>query len=257
MPSGSTTFDIEAKGSSYNSYRLAGTVSWSISGSTVSWTMSYTTYEWVIRMGSPGSYYWGFQGLANSAVRLYVGDEYVENTAQYSGYSYGTHANKSQNSWQAVKTGSLSATSTVESGTIIVRPTIVVPNKDAELPFILAWDVTYNGNGSTSGSTASQLKVKETSLTLSSNGFVRTNYSFLRWNTEEDGTGTDYNPGDTYSADSDLTLYAQWKKNNIPVFTNSNGTVYQVEKAYANIPGVGVKEVTVYTNVGGTIYELT
>ncbi len=42
---------------------------------------------------------------------------------------------------------------------------------------------------------------------------------------------------------------------NIPLFANSAGTVYQVEKAYANVSGVGVKEVTVYANVGGEIKE--
>ena len=33
---------------------------------------------------------------------------------------------------------------------------------------------------------------------------------FVEWNTASDGTGTSYDPGDTYSADADVTLYAIW-----------------------------------------------
>lgn len=227
-----------------------GTVSWLISGSTVTWTMTYQTFEWV-RNGK-------FLGVTNSKVRLYVGESYAESsTLQFSGYPQGQQSSRSDSGWVYIKSGTLTITTNLVAGPISVRPYIVVNNGSTTLEFNLAWNVTYNGNGADGGSTATQMKVVDTDLNIASNGFTRTNYTFLGWNTEADGSGTSYAPGDTYSANAGLTLYAQWKKNNIPVFTNSNGTVYQVEKAYANIPGVGVKEVTVYTNVGGTIYELT
>ena len=35
-------------------------------------------------------------------------------------------------------------------------------------------------------------------------------HDFKEWNTAESGDGTSYKPGDTYSADEDVTLYAQW-----------------------------------------------
>ena len=53
-----------------------------------------------------------------------------------------------------------------------------------------------------------------------------------------------------------MTLYAIWKKNNIPVFVNKDGVIYQVEKAYANVGGT-IKECTVYANVDGVIKEFT
>lgn len=249
-PTGSQSFDISG-----SSYRLSGTITWSISGSTVTWTMNYTTYEWVIRMGTSGNHYWGFQGLTNSAVRLYVGSSYVENTNQYSGYPYGTHANKSENAWQQVKTGTLTTTSSVSTSTVSVQPVIVVPNVRTTQSYILGWSVSYDGNGSTSGSTSAQTKVIDTNLTLRSNGFTRTNYTFLRWNTKADGTGTNYDAGAIYTADSAVTLYAQWKKNNIPVYTNLNGEIKQFEKVWANVNGE-IKECTVYVNVNGTIYHL-
>lgn len=114
------------------------------------------------------------------------------------------------------------------------------------------WTVAYNGNGSTGGSTASQTKTYGVSLTISDNGFTRTNYTFVEWNTKADGSGTSYDPGDSYTGNAALTLYAQWKKNNIPVYVNVSGTVYQVEKAYTNVGGT-IKECTVYANVGGVI----
>ena len=39
-----------------------------------------------------------------------------------------------------------------------------------------------------------------------------TDYSFQGWNTMADGSGTAYAPGARYSADEDVTLYAQWKE---------------------------------------------
>ena len=41
----------------------------------------------------------------------------------------------------------------------------------------------------------------------------RDNYRFLGWNTEEDGSGRDYDPEDTFDMpDEDVHLYAQWRR---------------------------------------------
>lgn len=37
-----------------------------------------------------------------------------------------------------------------------------------------------------------------------------TSYTFKNWNTKADGSGTSYNPSASYTANSDVTLYAQW-----------------------------------------------
>ncbi|MBK5200841.1 MAG: InlB B-repeat-containing protein [Spirochaetaceae bacterium] len=38
--------------------------------------------------------------------------------------------------------------------------------------------------------------------------------NFIGWNTEEDGTGTTYNEGDSFiMPNNDVTLYAMWKSN--------------------------------------------
>lgn len=118
---------------------------------------------------------------------------------------------------------------------------------------LITYPVTFNGNGNDGGETAAQSKVYGTPLVLSQNGFTRTNYTFLYWNTAADGSGTTYAAGASYGANAALTLYAIWKKNNIPVYVNDNGTIRQVEKAYINDNGT-IKECTVYLNVNDNIY---
>ena len=83
--------------------------------------------------------------------------------------------------------------------------------KTLTAPALITYAVTYNGNGSDGGSTAAQEKIDGVDLTLASNGFTRTGYNFVRWNTAPDGSGTDYAAGSAYTANAALTLYAVWE----------------------------------------------
>ena len=56
-----------------------------------------------------------------------------------------------------------------------------------------SYTITYNANGGS---------VSPSSKTVSC--------TFSKWNTKADGTGTSYNPGDNYTTDANVTLYAQW-----------------------------------------------
>lgn len=120
---------------------------------------------------------------------------------------------------------------------------------------LITYTITYKANGGT-GSDQTQTKNYGTAVTLkAASTFTRTNYTFVSWNTKADGTGTTYNAGASYATNAALTLYAIWKKNNIPVFINVSGTIKQAEKAYINVNGT-VKEATMYIRIGSTIYEL-
>lgn len=100
---------------------------------------------------------------------------------------------------------------------------------------INTWTVSYNGNNATGGSTASQTKTYNKALTLRTNGFTRTNYSFVNWNTASNGSGTSYAAGGTLPANvnNTVTLYAQWSLDHanpsIGTFTvkrcDANGTL--------------------------------
>ena len=39
---------------------------------------------------------------------------------------------------------------------------------------------------------------------------TRTGFTFNGWNTQQDGSGAQYDPGDTAMFDANTTLYAQW-----------------------------------------------
>ena len=107
-------------------------------------------------------------------------------------------------------------------------------------------DVTFNGNGSTSGSTASQ--TASSSTTLNPNGFAKTGYTFLKWNTAVDGTGVSYNSGYTYSFAAGLILYAVWSKNLTISYSGNDSTSGSVPTSQAYY--VGGPKLTVATNTG-------
>lgn len=82
-------------------------------------------------------------------------------------------------------------------------------NADAVLYAVWSRTVTYNGNGNTGGSTTASTATGNTALTIKANGFIKTHYDFVKWNTQADGGGTDYSAGTTYTGGT-TTLYAIW-----------------------------------------------
>ena len=92
------------------------------------------------------------------------------------------------------------------------------------------YSVEYNANGGT-GAPSSQIKSHGEDLTLSSQIPTRTDYTFICWNTEEDGSGDAYYPGSIYSANDDVTLYAQWESSLHTVcFIDWDGTVLSTQQ---------------------------
>ena len=84
------------------------------------------------------------------------------------------------------------------------------------------YTLAYLGNGSTSGVGPSDPNVYAAgdSVTVLGNiGYLfRPGHSFVSWNTEANGNGTAYAPGDALSVDTaNVTLYAQWNDDNWPV----------------------------------------
>ena len=75
------------------------------------------------------------------------------------------------------------------------------------------YTVNYNTNSATSGTAPSnQTKNHDVNLTLATNtgGLARTGYTFVGWNTQSDGLGTDYAVAATYTANATVILYAKW-----------------------------------------------
>ena len=110
----------------------------------------------------------------------------------------------------------------------------------------ITYSVSYNANGG-SGAPGNQTKTHGTSLTLSSTKPTKsstsatgykvtfntqggssvsaitssktTTYTFSKWNTKSDGSGTTYNAGASYTANAAVTLYAQYTS------STSNGSI--------------------------------
>jgi hypothetical protein len=74
--------------------------------------------------------------------------------------------------------------------------------------------ITYQGNGNTSGTApvdSNSPYLQETSVSILPHGdLVKDDYFFYCWNTQPDGSGTDYFEYSTFFATFDLTLYAKW-----------------------------------------------
>ena len=90
------------------------------------------------------------------------------------------------------------------------------------------YTVTFNGNGSTSGSMKKLANCKYgKKYTLTKNGFKKKGYTFTGWNTKKDGSGKTYkNKAEVKNlsskADGKVTLYAQWKKTKYTITYNLN-----------------------------------
>lgn len=76
----------------------------------------------------------------------------------------------------------------------------------------LTYTVSYNANGA-SGAPASQTKIENVTLTLSSTTPTRSGYTFLGWSTSSSATSPTYYAGGSYTANASTTLYAVWSKN--------------------------------------------
>ena len=85
--------------------------------------------------------------------------------------------------------------------TLIATATVTIPS--------ISYTVTFDANGG-ENPPAEQKKIHGVDLTLSDETPTKSNYDFVEWNTELDGSGTSYTSGGIFSIDEVTTLYAQW-----------------------------------------------
>ncbi len=88
------------------------------------------------------------------------------------------------------------------------------------------YTITFDGNGHTSGSTASQTTNYDEGTTLNINGFIRTGYRFIGWSTTSTGNA-EYNDQETVfrlTTSNAITLYAVWEAQGYTIYFNGNGS---------------------------------
>ena len=98
--------------------------------------------------------------------------------------------------------------------------------------------LTYDANGG-EGAIDSATGVTGESMTVAENGFTRNDYTFTGWNTQADGKGTAYKPGDSFTlTETDTVLYAQWSKNapaQVNVSYDANGGTGTMESITGDV----------------------
>ena len=84
------------------------------------------------------------------------------------------------------------------------------------------YPISYDANGG-KGAPDDQTKTYGVDIKLRTGTPTKDGHVFSSWNTKKDGSGTKYDPGDTYATNSGLTLYAQWSAWNHTVKYDGNG----------------------------------
>ena len=123
------------------------------------------------------------------------------------------------------KTGYSFSKWSVASGTVTTATTITATFTAN------TYTVAYNGNGATGGSTANSSHTYNSAKALTTNGFTRTGYTFAGWNTQANGSGTNYSDNQNVTNLSStqgatVTLYALWTQVSHTLTVNPNGGTY-------------------------------
>lgn len=84
--------------------------------------------------------------------------------------------------------------------------------------------IRYDANGG-SGAPGNQTKTMGVDLWLSSTTPSKPQYVFKGWNTQANGSGTSYSPGQQFYPDADTTLYAQWEEDTSYQYLDVNGVL--------------------------------
>jgi len=106
---------------------------------------------------------------------------------------------------QTVYVYAINASGTPGVNVLIGKGTVNISNT------IASYTVKYDANGGT-GAPAAQTKEQGKGLKLSTAKPTNGSLVFKHWNTKKDGTGNWYLPGETYTVDANVTLYAQWTR---------------------------------------------
>ena len=93
-------------------------------------------------------------------------------------------------------------------------------SNDSTLDEVFNATVTFDGNGATAGEMTVQTVGLGKEARLNANSFEKTDFDFVGWNTESDGSGKPYEDGQKIKVAGNITLYAQWEI--VPIILDDN-----------------------------------
>ena len=110
------------------------------------------------------------------------------------------------------------------------------------------YTISYNGNGATGGSTANTTATYDQSVTIASNGFTKTGYTFAGWTTKSNGADDGYSwtnwkgtwkyvDGQYGIASGKLQLYARWTANQLNFANQTINKTFSTGTQTAGITG--------------------
>ena len=187
-------------------------VDWNMSETSTSVSISPVIYRWdEYDTNNYGSYWWETLDPDPNGDGSYSGYAWGSGSGTREVDSWGTRTYSKTSSHQYVdltigwdsQFGGVSGGSFQTLGSGSNTWTLVVPATGS-------YTITYEPNGG-SGSTSTQVKVPNSSITLYGDIFTRSGYKLLGWSTSKTATSPTYALGGTYSADASITLYAVWK----------------------------------------------
>ena len=194
---------------SLNTEKTQTTTTMSANGTTINLYYSRNTYvltlsknENIQSVTGNGTYKWGQSVTINATV------------ATQTGYTYTWNKWESNNTSLLANQTSRQVTITMPVGNVTLKATATkTANK---------YSIEYNSNGG-SGTTASTQCTYDVEATIAQNAFVGPEgyKGFVKWNTNADGTGTTYNPGDKVknlnsTQGGKVILYAIWEDIDAP-----------------------------------------
>ena len=194
---------------SLNTEKTQTTTTMSANGTTINLYYSRNTYvltlsknENIQSVTGDGIYKWGQSVTINATV------------ATQTGYTYTWNKWESNNTSLLANQTSRQVTITMPVGNVTLKATATkTANK---------YSIEYNSNGG-SGTTASTQCTYDVEATIAQNAFVGPEgyKGFVKWNTNADGTGTTYNPGDKVknlnsTQGGKVILYAIWEDIDAP-----------------------------------------
>ena len=103
---------------------------------------------------------------------------------------------------------------------------------DQSVGDLFGFDLMFNANGGTGS--MEPVFIKGSSTTAPASAYTRTGYTFTGWNTEHDGSGTEYKVGDVINGYDTLSikLYAQWVANTYHITIGSSQHGYASALTY-------------------------
>ena len=152
-----------------------------------------------------------------------------------------------------------------ESEGLIFRENVrnATASDNSQLPFDAneAYTITYFPNRGV-GAAVVHTALRYTNHIIAANTFTRENWTFLNWNTEANGRGQAFNPGEQLtSLRRDVVLFAQWERNDPDEDTIGDdriGIIYYVDSVNGNDNNDGLTEATAWRTIqraNETMYE--